>query len=140
MARMLALCLTLVLAVTAPAAADPSDQARTAIRTVIEQQMDAFGRGDGDAAFSYASPMIREKFNDPATFMKMVRQSYRPVYKPQVVEFRNLARADGRLAQHVYVVGPDGRTVIAVYLMEKQDDGTWKIDGVYLEDAPDEAV
>jgi len=140
MIRVLALCLALVLAVTAPALAEPSDRARTAIRNVIEQQMDAFRRGDGEAAFSHASPMIKRKFDDPATFMKMVRQRYRPVYRPRAVTFRNLERANGRLAQHVHVVGPDGRQVIAVYLMEKQDDGTWKIDGVYLEEAPDKAV
>jgi ketosteroid isomerase-like protein len=140
MARGLVLCLALLLAVTAPALAEPSKQAQSAIRNVIEQQMDAFQRDDGDAAFSYASPMIKQKFDGPAAFMEMVRQGYRPVYRPQAVEFRNLEQADGRLAQHVYVVGPDGRTVIAVYLMDQQDDGTWKIDGVYLEQAPDETV
>jgi len=132
------LALALILAVPAGAGAAEAD--RAAIRSVIEQQLDAFRRDDAREAFTYASPTIREKFGDPATFMRMVRQSYRPVYRPSAVEFRNLARQDGRMAQHVFIVGPEGRAVIAVYLMAQQDEGTWRIDGVYLTDVPDEAV
>lgn len=140
MPRILAILAALVLAVSAPLGASAADGKQSAIRSVIEQQLDAFQRDDATAAFDYASPTIKKKFGDPATFLRMVRQSYQPVYRPQAMEFRQLAPAGGRMAQHVFLLGPEGRAVIAVYLMEKQDDGQWRIDGVYLEDAPDEAV
>jgi hypothetical protein len=132
--------LVLAFVVIAPAATDAAGDRKAAIRNVIEQQLEAFRRDDAGAAFAHASPTIQQKFGDPAAFMRMVREGYRPVYRPQAVEFRSLAQAGSRMAQHVFLVGPEGRAVIAVYLMAKQADGGWRIDGVYLEDAADEAV
>jgi hypothetical protein len=34
--------------------------------------------------------------------------------------------------QNVLVVGPDGIPVMAIYLMQRQPDGSWRINGVYL--------
>ena len=41
------------------------------------------------------------------------------------------------IQQEVLFVGPDGKPVIAVYTMQQQTDGSWKINGVYLITAPD---
>ena len=38
----------------------------------------------------------------------------------------------GKLAQPVRVTGPDGRPVLAMYHMERQADGSWRINGVTL--------
>ena len=84
----------------------PSDQ--TAIREVIQGQVDAFRRDDGAAAFGYASPMIQGMFGQSDVFMEMVRQGYRPVYRPQVFDFREIVEMNGEIAQKVHVVGPDG--------------------------------
>ncbi len=119
----------------APSAAD-----RGAIRQVIEGQIAAFQRGDGDAAFAYASPGIQAKFGDPATFMNMVETGYAPVYSPREVEFRGIEMHGGTPIQEVLVVGPDGRPVKALYAMERQPDGSWRISGCILVEAPDETV
>jgi len=113
----------------------PSDQ--TAIREVIQGQVDAFRRDDGAAAFGYASPMIQGMFGQSDVFMEMVRQGYRPVYRPQVFDFREIVEMNGEIAQKVHVVGPDGRPVTAVYPMTRLPDGSWRINGCYLL-APDE--
>ena len=113
----------------------PSDQ--TAIREVIQGQVDAFRRDDGAAAFGYASPMIQGMFGQSDVFMEMVRQGYRPVYRPQVFDFREIVEMNGEIAQKVHVVGPDGRPVTAVYPMTRLPDGSWRISGCYLL-APDE--
>jgi hypothetical protein len=44
------------------------------------------------------------------------------------------------LVQQVYMVGPDGVAVIADYAMQKQPDGSWKINGCSIEKAPDQGV
>lgn len=108
-----------------------------AIRDVIQRQLDAFQRDDGVAAFSYASPDIKAMFRDPETFMRMVRTGYEPVYRPREVEFRGLDVHRGQLAQRVLLVGPDNVPVIALYIMEEQPDGTWRIDGCILRPADD---
>ena len=39
-------------------------------------------------------------------------------------------------AQKMLVVGPDGKTYEALYSMEKQPDGTWRISGCTLLEIP----
>ncbi len=137
--RFLAL-LGLVLGLAAPALAqDISPADRSAIRDVIQSQVDAFRRDDGAGAFSYASPAIHGMFGSPEIFMDMVRQGYQPVYRPQVFDFREIVTLDGHVTQKVHVVGPDGRAVTAFYPMTQLPDGTWRIDGCYLQ-APEHAA
>lgn len=136
----LALSLSLlVLLMQHPAAladeVNPADG--TAIRQIITDQLAAFARDDGTTAFSYASPTIREKFGTPEIFMDMVRSGYRPVYRASGVEFRELAVRGGVPVQAVHMIGPDGEAVIALYFMERQPDGTWKINGCMLTRSPD---
>ncbi len=125
----------LALALPAQAQVSPADQ--TAIRDVIEGQVEAFRRDDGAAAFGYASPGIQGMFGTAETFMDMVRQGYRPVYRPQVFEFREIVTLQGMVTQKVHVIGPDGRPVTAFYPMTQQPDGSWRIEGCYLQ-APEE--
>ncbi|WP_428676213.1 DUF4864 domain-containing protein [Reyranella sp.] len=134
--RFLAL-LGALLALALPAQAQLSEPDRSAIRDVIERQIEAFRRDDGEAAFGYASPSIQGMFGTSETFMDMVRQGYRPVYRPRAVEFREIVTLQGMPTQKVHVIGPDGRPVTAFYPMSRQADGSWRIEGCYLQ-APDE--
>src|SRR5207245_9425159 len=115
--------------------AAPEDRAQ--IRAVIEDQLAAFRRDDGVAAFSYAAPVIRERFATPDNFMEMVRTGYRPVYRPREVAFGTLELRDGRLVQRALLVGPDGVATVALYVMERQPDGSWKIAACLLTTADD---
>ena len=120
------------------AAAGAAD--RAAIRHVIEGQLDAFQRDDGVAAFSFASPSIRRMFGAPDNFMDMVRRGYQPVYRPRWVEFHDLVETGGKIIQPVLVLGPDNVAVMALYVMQRQPDGAWLIDGCYLVPAEDKAA
>jgi Domain of unknown function (DUF4864) len=137
-ARFLAFLLLMVLAGTASAQdAGVSDQDRAAIRDVIGKQVEAFRHDDGDAAFGLASPNIQHMFGSSETFMDMVRQGYQPVYRPRVFDFAEIVELNGAPTQKVHVIGPDGRPVNAFYPMTRLPDGTWRIDGCFLQ-APDE--
>jgi len=68
----------------------------------------------------------------------MVRQGYQPVYRPRSVRFGDLVDVETTLVQKVYVTGPDGRQVLALYVMEKQGDGTWRVNGCMLAEPDDE--
>ena len=72
--------------------------------------------------------------------MDLVRSGYAPVYRPKVVEFREIRAAARGPEQLVFVVGPDGRAYIAHYMMERQPDGSWRINGCYLEPLGEESV
>ena len=130
--------LTLLLSLSGTAQAQSvSDADRAAIRQVIQAQVDAFLRDDGDAAFGLASPLIQGMFGSSDIFMGMVRQGYQPVYRPRAFDFREIVPLNGQPAQKVDVIGPDGRPVIAIYPMRQLPDGTWRIDGCFLQ-APEE--
>jgi hypothetical protein len=111
-----------------------------AIRRVIESQLDAFQHDDGAKAFGFASPVLQEKFGDPATFMQMVKQGYTAVYRPKSVAFEKLVETQQGPDQILRLVGPDGLTYAAHYLMQKQPDGSWMINGCYLTRLEDQSV
>lgn len=113
-------------------ASDLSVAERGAIRKVIESQLEAFRRDDAAGAFAFASPKIQEIFGDPATFMAMVQAGYQPVYRPRRFAFQDLKELRGQPAQEVFFVGPDGKEVLGIYVMDRQPDGRWRIDGVFL--------
>lgn len=103
-----------------------------AVRSVISDQVAAFRRDDWRAAFAHASPSIQSRFGTPETFRSMVLGGYRAVAEPSVFEFRESVMLNGNPAQVAYVIGPDGFAYEAVYFMERQADGTWRISGVSL--------
>jgi hypothetical protein len=128
----------------APAADDaPSSLAaadQTAIRHVIEAQLAAFQRDDGAEAFGYATPTIQQKFGDAQTFMAMVRGGYPAVYRPRSVAFDRLVDTEYGPDQILRVIGPDNASYTAHYLMQKQPDGSWMINGCYLTKGKDLGV
>ena len=137
-----ALLMLLLLPAAAPSAradatADLTAADRAAIRQVVQSQLEAFQRDDGAAAYAYASPMIQQKFGSPEVFMTMVRTAYEPVYRPSQVLFQEVVDLYGQPAQVVFLVGPDGEPVVAYYPMERQADGTWRIDGCILRETTD---
>lgn len=132
-----------LLAVSPALAQSPSNlpaPEKRAIRSVIEAQMSAFQSDDGERAFGYASPHIRGLFRTADNFMSMVRKGYQPVYRPRDTRFGDLVDIDTTLIQKVYVTGPDGHPALALYVMEKQADGTWRINGCMIAEPDDEAV
>jgi hypothetical protein len=105
---------------------------RAAIRSVIEQQLKAFQDNNAEKAFSFASPGIQEQFGDAEQFMAMVEASYLPVYRPRSVMFEDIIRIEGKVAQQVVVMGPNGSLYNAVYLMQLQPGEHWRINGCFL--------
>ena len=104
---------------------------------IITAQITAFKADDGPAAYDFAAPVVRNIFPTPEIFMTMVKQGYPQVYRPQSFNFTEaLIDPMGRPAQKMTVVGPDGKSYTALYSMEKQPDGTWRISGCTLLEIP----
>ena len=120
------------IAVGTGARADVSSADRATIQTIIQNQIAAFQRDDGATAYSYASPTIQGLFPSPEQFMTMVRDGYRPVYRPRSVVFGEVIETLAGPVQRVYLTGPDGRGWVALYSLERQPDGSWKINGCRL--------
>lgn len=110
------------------------DTAVTEIHDVINAQLEAFNRDDAQAAFSLASPEIQEQFGSPENFINLVREQYGPVYRSKSAEFQPPVQMEGAegIVQPVVVTGPDNVPVLAVYMVEQQNDGAWRIAGCLL--------
>ena len=70
---------------------------RTAIRCVIERQLQAFQNNDAISAFAFATPGIQRQFVSPENFIHMVKTAYPAVYRPRSVLFENLTNMRGAL-------------------------------------------
>ena len=103
-----------------------------AAQSVIARQLQAFLADAGEAAYSHAAPNIKRIFPNSEAFMSMVRNGYPQVQRPQNYEFGK-AEVDGnRITQEVLILGPDGKDYRALYTLELQRDGVYRITGVSL--------
>ena len=67
------------------------------------------------------------------TFMSMVTSAYQPVYRPRNYAFGKVQElSTSSIIQQVMIVGPDGKDYEAVYTLELQPDGKFRITGVSL--------
>ena len=66
----------------------------------------------------------------------MVRKSYKSVYRPRTYKFRTIQSIDGKVVQPVTVVGPSGITETALYIMELQPNGSWRIGACIMAQEP----
>ena len=122
-----------LLVLAAPVRAqDISRQDTTAIHAVIQEQLDAFQRDDGARAFSLATSGIQASFGSADRFMAMVRSSYPVVYRPHNVQFESVEIIDGRVFQPVRMTDDEGAAWLAIYPMQRQGEGVWRIDGCQL--------
>lgn len=104
-----------------------------AAQTTIDSQIKAFLADDPNQAYSYAAPNVKRIFPTVETFMGMVTGGYQPVYKPRSYAFGKVEQmGPTSIIQQVLIVGPDGKDYEAVYTLELQEDGVFRITGVSL--------
>ena len=121
-----------LLAPVAAGAAVLAEPDARAVRQVVQAQLDAFAADDAERAFSYASASIRAQFGDATTFMAMVRSGYPMVVRPAAVSFfqaQAVEGAKGAVQQNVQLRDREGRLWMATYVLERQADASWRING-----------
>ncbi|MDH2399786.1 DUF4864 domain-containing protein [Bradyrhizobium sp. SSUT18] len=119
--------LVLIFALLGGASARAGDVA--VAQGVIRAQEQAFVRDDAAGAYSHAAPAIREIFPAPDIFMSMVQNGYAPVYRHKSFEFGDSKSEGNRVSQHVQIVDANGEAWEALYTLEQQSDGIYKITG-----------
>jgi hypothetical protein len=114
----------------APLAARADDI--TTAQGVIRAQEQAFGHDDAATAYSYAAPRVQEIFPAPNIFMSMVQNAYAPVYRHKSFEFGESRTEGSSIAQRVHIIDANGEAWEALYTLEQQADGSFKITGCSL--------
>lgn len=127
MRRFVTILLLMAFGVTAVAAADLNAADAKRVRAVIQAQLAAFEVDDAARAFTFATPKLREQFGSAETFMQIVRARYPVVYRHASVAFLKPEREEGSVTQAVHFTDANGGLWLALYLMEQQGDGSWRI-------------
>jgi len=130
--RILALMIIVFIGSILPAVAEEDMAAGQA---VIRSQEEAFGRDDAAAAYTFAAPGIQSQFQTPDVFMYMVRNGYAPVYRHRSFEFGEAKMYEGKIYQQVHIIDANGDAWEALYTLEPQADGTFKISACVLKKA-----
>ena len=126
--RMAVTCAAVLLSIAAYAGS-PDTPAQSA----IDGQLRAFLADKDAEAYAFAAPNVRTYFPTVESFMGMVKSGYTPVYRPQNWDFgRTQETGAGVVAQEVLITDMTGKNWAALYTVEKQADGNWKITGVSL--------
>ena len=112
----------------------------SAIRRIIELQLQAFRTDSAQDAYALASPSIQQRFGSPSRFMQMVRGAYPAVYRPSRVVFDELRTIHGVFTQKVYLWDRDGRAYAAYYAMSFTEALGWRIAGCELRHAGDKVL
>ena len=114
-------------------AQDLPPEAATQFQSIISGQLEALKADNGNVAYSFAAPVVKQIFPNVESFMSMVQRGYPPVYHNKGYEFGTLGiDALGRPVQQVKITGLDGEHYVAAYSMQQQPDGSWKISGCTL--------
>ena len=115
-------------------AADPSlaPAVWSSIKRIIGDQLAALRNGDATRAFSYASTGIRDQFDDATTFLLMVQQRYGVLLTARYTEFLDGAVIDGHTIQPLRLVMNDDTVLVALYEMQRDDGGGWRIAGCVI--------
>jgi hypothetical protein len=105
------------------------------IEDTISNQIEAFKADNFEQAFSYATPTLRQLFQNPQNFERMVKQGYPMVWRPAEVRYLEMRGAQGEFWQKVQIIDAKGFKHLLLYRMQQVDSG-WRIGGVQLLEAP----
>ena len=103
-----------------------------AIQRTIGDQLAALREGDALRAYSFASAGIRQQFGDATAFLRMVQGGYAALLEARYTEFLEGAVIDGHTIQPLRLVMRDDTVLVALYEMQRDEAGRWRIAGCVL--------
>lgn len=103
--------------------------AASEIQSVITDQLKAFNADDGTRAYGHAADIIKQIFPSQDIFMEMVRTGYPPVYRAKEWSFAEPTPLENGYSQIVRLTDEQDKQWNALYTLERDKTGTWKITG-----------
>jgi hypothetical protein len=103
-----------------------------AITVVVQKQLDAFAKDDAKSAFALAGPVTQLQMGSADNFLQLIKKYYYPIYRHQVAYLLRPEILDGNIVQVVRLTDRDSHVWLAIYWMQRDDAGNWKIDGCQL--------
>lgn len=110
------------------------------IRSAVETQIDALTNDDAAKAFDLTTEDTRNRLGSPDNFLKIIKEKYEPVYRHRLALYSSPQVVLGKVYQAVRLTDLESHVWVAIYLMHKDEQGTWKIDGCQLVQTPAVAI
>jgi hypothetical protein len=109
---------------------DPADV--EAIHRVVQSQLDAFAEDDAVKAFDLSTSSTQNLLGTPGNFLQLIKEQYPAVYRNRRAFFSATEIFDEQALQVVQLTDPDNYVWVAIYKMQREVDGSWKIQGCKL--------
>jgi hypothetical protein len=100
-------------------------------KKIISQQLEAFKVNDASKAYSFAAPFIKMRFEDPESFMSMVKDNYEPISNAKDFYFLKFKINNGNIYHQLQVISESNQSYMATYSLIFIED-EWKISGCAL--------
>lgn len=107
-----------VVEATVPAQLDPAD-------SVIKDQLEAIRKRNDRAAYELSATGLQEDYEDPQSFMRMVRREKPSLYDHVAYEILG-AKTQGSKFHRVRLTDKYGRSAMAMFKMEQDAQGEWR--------------
>ena len=124
-------CVTLV-GYSSAAAEEVSKMDAKAIHFAVQSQLDAFSNDDAVRAFALATSSTRRQIGTPDRFLQLVKEQYSAIYRHRVAIFSSPEVIEGDTILTVRLTDGDGLVWVALYKMQRETDGKWRIEGCQL--------
>lgn len=117
---------------TAAAAAPLNAIDVRSIQAVVRSHIDALTQDDAEQVFESATSATQVEFGSAEDFLQLIKREYRPIYQSRQAIFSYPEVIDGDTIQMVNVTDDSSHVWVALFRMERDSDGSWKIDGCEL--------
>ena len=79
---------------------------------------------------------MRQQAGHPGHFLALVRGNYPMLYRPASIGFLQVDLKGRRASQLLRVVDTEGQAWHVLFTLERQGDGSWRIGGCTVAEAP----
>jgi hypothetical protein len=107
-------------------------KAAQAVTLAVQSQLHAFSEDDAETAYNLATESTKNLAGTPNDFLKVIKQRFTPIYRHRHALFSEPEIIEGHALQVVQLIDHDNLVWIAIYEVEREADGKWKIDGCQL--------
>ena len=106
------------------------------VRKVILAQVQAMADNDAERMFETTTPRVRAAVGSSGRFLSMMLGAYPMVYQPSAMNFHPPHRKSDGAFQLVEIMDRDDHSWLAVFILERQPDASWRISGCAVTENP----
>lgn len=98
---------------------------------VIKEQLEAIRERNDRVAYELNAEEIKDDFEDPQSFMRMIRRKKSSLYEHVSYEILSQARDDSKFHK-VRLLDKYGQNAMAMFKMKQDADGAWKTEDIIV--------